>query len=107
MDVLVLLVLLLVHDGFLFLPRNNVDGWRVVKVVNAISEAVRYLEAGGDGGVLVVSGFGIADEVVPTGEHLPGEGELAFFPVSSADVSIFSHSKQPTRNRLPLIGIGR
>ena len=34
-----------------------------------------YLEAGGDGGELVVGGLRVSYQIVPAGEHLPGEVE--------------------------------
>lgn len=52
-----------------------------------------YLEAGGDGGVLVVSGLCVANEVIPACEHLPAEGELPFLSITTAYISIFGHSE--------------
>lgn len=92
MDVLVLLVLLLIHDGLLHSgdkssaarqPRRRLAASRRPKVF--------HLEAGCDGGVLVVSGLCIADEVIPAGEHLPGEGELTFVSVATANICILGH----------------
>lgn len=52
---------------------------------------VVHLEAGCDGGVLVVCRLGVADEVIPAGEHLPSEGELAFVSVAAANICILGH----------------
>lgn len=69
-DVLVLLVLLLIHDGLLFssaaetrftvissATTKQLVYLKVPHTCTYLSVAVGYLEAGGDGGVFVVSGL--------------------------------------------------
>lgn len=51
-----------------------------------------YLETGGDGGILVVSGLCVTNKIIPAGEHLPGKSELSLLPVSTTNICIFSHS---------------
>lgn len=50
------------------------------------------LEAGGDGGILVVRSLRISDEVIPAGEELPAEGESAVLGSVSPLVGIPRHA---------------
>lgn len=50
------------------------------------------LKAGGDGGVLIVCSFGVSNQVVPAGEHLPAEGEVSFLGSVPSLIGITSHS---------------
>lgn len=58
---------------------------------DAREQKVVHLEAGCDGGVLVVRRLGVANEVIPAGEHLPGEGELAFVSIAAANICVLGH----------------
>lgn len=50
------------------------------------------LEASSDGGIFIIRSLRISYEVVPAGEHLPGESELTIGIIPSTNICIFSHS---------------
>lgn len=56
------------------------------------------LEAGGDGGVLIVCSFRVSYQVVPAGEHLPAEGEV---PLLSSVPSLICVTSHPERKENP------
>lgn len=53
-----------------------------------------HLEAGGDGGVLIVCSLRVSYEVVPACEHLPAEGEVAFLSSVASLVCVTSHPER-------------
>lgn len=54
------------------------------------------LEAGGDGGVLIVCRLRVSYQVVPAGEHLPAEGEVPLLSSVPSLICITSHSEEKT-----------
>lgn len=52
------------------------------------------LEAGGDGGVLIVCSLRVSYQVVPAGEHLPAEGEVALLSSVPSLICITSHPEE-------------
>lgn len=56
------------------------------------------LEAGGDGGVLIVGSFRVSYQVVPAGEHFPAEGEV---PLLSSVPSLICVTSHPERKENP------
>lgn len=54
------------------------------------------LEAGGDGGVLIVCSLRVSYQVVPAGEHLPAEGEVALLSSVPSLICITSHPEEKT-----------
>lgn len=92
MDVLVLLILLLIHNGLLdSLEKPSTACQRCGRLAAARKQKAIHLEAGCDGGVLVVRRLGVADEVIPACEHLPGEGELAFVSIAATNIRVLGH----------------
>lgn len=84
-----------------YLLLNNNFGWKIrtwsAKACKhcGVMHCQVYLETCGDGGILVVCGLRIANEVIPAGEHFPGKGEFSFFSISTPHVGISGHPVKP------------
>lgn len=52
------------------------------------------LEAGGDGGVLIVCSLRVSYQIIPAGEHLPAEGEFSLLRSITSFICITSHPEK-------------
>lgn len=94
-DVLIFLVLLFIYNGFLhgdkIIPVTPTQE-KLASLALALSAGCNPdLEAGGDGGVLVVCGLRVSYQIIPAGEHLPAEGEFPLLPSITSFICITSH----------------
>lgn len=101
-DVLIFLVFLFIYNGFLggkIIPvtRTNKTGSSLTLTVTSIALATGCnsdLEAGGDGGVLIVCSLRISYQIIPAGEHLPAEGEFSLLCSITSFICITSHPEK-------------
>lgn len=99
-DVLIFLVFLFIHNGFLggkiiAITRTNKTGPSLTLTGIALATGCNSdLEAGGDRGVLIVCSLGVSYQIIPAGEHLPAEGEFSLLSSITSFVCITSHAER-------------
>lgn len=59
--------------------------------MSSVSRLESDLEAGGDGGVLIVCSLRVSYQIIPAGEHLPAEGEFSLLRSITSFICITSH----------------